>query len=98
MASFRTKRALQHRIPSASDRIYEVGDKVLVWREKAASNYIGEWTWPYSVESVSVDKKIVYIRVPDPSASVPFNLAQVKPYVTPDIASLFPFRFFICVA
>ena len=41
MAQVRIVRALKHNTPSATDHVYQPGDKVLVWREKLDKNGIG---------------------------------------------------------
>ena len=43
LAKLKVKRAIHHNAPPASDRVYQPGDKVLVWREKQFESGIGEW-------------------------------------------------------
>ncbi len=51
MAKMRVARALKHAVPGASDRLYQPGDQVLVWRERQVNNRIGEWIGLFSVDS-----------------------------------------------
>lgn len=87
MAELRMRRALHHDVPPSCERTYEPGDKVLVWREKLIANRIGEWLGPYDVDSVDYDKKLVFIRDTKVGQARPFNIAQVKPYYSPELPS-----------
>lgn len=84
MAELKVKRALHHAVPPACDRSYQPGDKVLVWREELVANRIGEWVGPFEIEFVEYDKKLVFIRDVKIGPARPFNVAQVKPYYTPE--------------
>ena len=84
MAELRLKRALHHAVPPAADRVYQAGDKALVWREKLLANRIGEWIGPFVVVAADDERKIVYIRDTEIGPARPFNAAQVKPYFAPE--------------
>eukprot|EP00171_Calliarthron_tuberculosum_P023324 IDg23324t1 len=84
MAKTRVNRALRHKIPSAADRSFTIGDKVLVWREKQVNHRIGEWLGPYEVDSFEPDKKLVFVRETQIGNARPFNITQVKLYHPPD--------------
>lgn len=79
MAAIKLKRALSYAVRLAADRSYELGDKVLVWRDKIVTSRIGEQFGPFSVLDVDYDKKLVCVRDDTNSPARPFNVAQVKP-------------------
>lgn len=83
MAKLRVPRALRHNIPNAAGIEYEIGQRVLIWREKMVANRIGEWMGPYVVEGVNREGKQVYVKDVEVGPARPFGLAQVKPYVLP---------------
>ncbi len=85
MAHIRLKRSLNHTVPPAADRMYEKNDQVLIWREKIIANRIGEWMGPYIVESYNPEKKLVSVIAGDSGRIKEFNVAQVKPYYTPEL-------------
>ena len=62
MAQVRIVRALKHNTPSATDHVYQPGDKVLVWREKLVENRIGEWIGPYTANSFDENSRIVLVQ------------------------------------
>jgi hypothetical protein len=74
VAERRLLSALQSRVPAAADRIYQVGEEVLVWRERPNS-----WTGPLIIRNM--EEKIVTVYDPATQYSCRFNTAQVKPYV-----------------
>lgn len=80
MARLRIKRALKHNVPRAADIVYEVGQKVLVWREKAVNNRIGEWMGPYVVSGLDRDRKLVFVSDQNGGPPKPFGFAQIKPF------------------
>ena len=92
MAEQRLKRALHHSVPPASDRSYEPGDKVLVWRKKQIAQRMGEWLGPFKVVSTDYAKKLIYIRDADVDPARPFKVTQVKPYLSAETLS----RSFLC--
>jgi len=49
MVELRVKCGLKHAMPSASDRLYQPGDKVLVWKEKQVDSRIGECLRPFDI-------------------------------------------------
>ena len=51
LAQAKVTRALHQNIPPATDRRYQPGDKVIIWREKIVENRIGKWMGPYTVIS-----------------------------------------------
>lgn len=85
MAKLRVNRALRHSVPIAADKPYEPGDSVLVWREKQVNHRIGEWLGPFIVHSFDADRKLVYIQDSKIGAPRPFNVVQVKRYITPEV-------------
>lgn len=88
MARLRFNRALMHNVPHAADTVFEIGQKVLVWREKVIAIRIGEWLGPFAVTSVDRDKKIVLVS--DELAQKPpksFGFTQLKPYISPPNSS-----------
>lgn len=87
MSSIQLKRVLHHSVPSASDRAYEPGDKVVEWREKILKNRMREWLGTYLVIPMNLEKKLVYIRDNVTNEEKPFNLTQLKPYWSPEILS-----------
>ena len=90
MAKMKVSRALRHKTSRGATQTYEVGSKVLVWRERVYANRIGEWIGPFSVVNVDYDAKQVYIRDCDFGPAGPFSLWQVKPYHTPEnVSSVF---------
>ena len=90
MADMRVRRALHHRVPSAADRFYQPGDKVLVWREKVVNHRIGEWLGPFTVMSNDELRKLVYIQDAKIGAVRPFNVVQVKRYLSADYCEEIP--------
>ena len=87
MATMKTRRALHHAVPPSCDRTYELGDKVLIWREKQVSQRIGEWLGPFEVNAVDYNRKLVFVRDVKIGQARPFNVAQVKPYLSPEVLS-----------
>lgn len=77
--------ALRHAVASAADQRYNHGDKVLVWREKLISNRIGEWVGPFDVVESDEEKKLVFVRDVKIGTACPFNVAQVKPNLAPEV-------------
>ena len=87
LAQVRIIRALKHNTPSATDRVYKPGDKVLVWREKLVENRIGEWIGPYTVKSFNEDFRIVLVQQSEDAPQKRYNITQVKPFLGPEEAS-----------
>ena len=83
MASVRLTRALKHKAPSTADIPFEVGDKVLVLREKIVNNRIAEWVGSFTVESFDPRRKVVHVRDVTVRQAKPFGFAQVKRYLSP---------------
>ncbi|PXF40714.1 hypothetical protein BWQ96_09547 [Gracilariopsis chorda] len=78
MAKLRLDRALKQKTPAAADRTYQVGDKVLVRREKVVGSRIGEWMGAFTASAIVEAKNIVYIQDERISAAKPFGVAQFK--------------------
>jgi hypothetical protein len=55
VAERRIAEILKSRVPGAADRVYKVGEEVLVWREKSES-----WTGPFII--TGVNDKLVNVR------------------------------------
>jgi hypothetical protein len=72
VAERRKEEILKSRVPGEADRVYKVGEEVLVWREKSES-----WTGPFIV--TGVNDKPVNVRIEELAYEGRFNLAQVKP-------------------
>ena len=85
MAKALISRAMRHAVPSAADKRYDPGDKVLVWREKVNSNRIGERVWPFDVVDSDEERKLGFVRDVKIGAARPFNVATVKHYLTPEV-------------
>ena len=82
MATLKLKRAFKHNVPPAADIPFDVGDKVLVWREKIVNNLIGEWVGPFTVESFDLRRRFVHVRDVQVGPAKPFGFAQVKNYLS----------------
>lgn len=65
--------ALLRSVPSAADRVYEVGEEVLVYREKEKS-----WEGPMLV--TKIDDEIVTVHDVEDGYEGSFKKHQVKPY------------------
>lgn len=87
MAKLRVMRALRHQVPPSSNSVFEVGESVLVFREKQVNNRIGEWLGPYVVKGIDRDRKLIYVQIKENETPKAFGLAQVKPYFTPTHAA-----------
>ena len=48
---------------------------------------IGGWLGPFEVIATDEDKKLVYVRDAKIGAARPFNIAQVKRYLSPDVVA-----------
>ena len=84
MAAVRLKRGLRHATPPAADYIFEVGQRVLVWRERKVENRIGEWLGPYIAYGTDPERQLVYVQDVKVGPACPFNLTQVKHYREPE--------------
>ena len=80
----RVQRALKYSTMIASDRAFEIGNEVLVWRENAADNRIGGFSGHFKVLGKVHERRMVYIHDCKVDSARPFNIAQVKPYRSPD--------------
>ena len=83
LAQSKVKRALRHRAPPATDRVYRPGDKVLVWREEQVENRISEWLGSYTVVSFESNSKIILIQKSADARYERYNVVQVKPSSQP---------------
>jgi hypothetical protein len=70
----RTTAALAHNAPSSVDRTYEVGEYVLVFREKKI-----KWTGPMVV--VLVEDKIITVKDLESERVSRFSTQQIKPFL-----------------
>ena len=84
MAAVRVQRALRHATPPAADATFQVGQGVLIWRERRVESRIGEWIGPCNVHSVDQQKKLLFVKDSEDGDPRPFNITQVKPYRTPE--------------
>ena len=82
MAHMRVQRALRHQVPRSADTVFQPGDKVLVWRERIVNNRICEWVGPCDVVTVDYSAKIVHVKDTRDGLPRPYNIAQVKPYLS----------------
>lgn len=89
MVILRFNRVLLHNIPQASDALYEVGDRVLVLREKQVDNRIGEGLGPFAVAGIDRERNLVYVSINPPHPAKAFGLAQVKKYLQSEQAAAF---------
>ena len=87
LALTRVNRALKHNTPAATNRVYQPGDEVLVWREKLVENRIGEWVGPYTVKSFDERSRIVLVQKDEDAPHERYNIAQVKPFLRPEAAA-----------
>lgn len=88
MARLRVQRGLRRKVPHAADILFELGDRVLVWREKLKSDRILERTGPFAVIAKDRDKFLAYFCADGSNGPPkPFGLAQVKPYKIPEDSS-----------
>jgi hypothetical protein len=74
VAERRIAEILKSRVPGAADRVYKVGEEVLVLQEKSES-----WTRPFIV--TGVNDMLVNLRSEELAYEGRFNVAQVKPYL-----------------
>lgn len=75
------------RLPSRALQISEknAGAKVFVWREKPISSIIAEWVGPFDMVELDEEHKLVFVRNVKIGVARPFNVAQVKPYLAPEV-------------
>lgn len=76
--------ALTTNTPSSVDEVYQVGDKILIYREKER-----EWTGPHKV--IGTDNDMVYV-IGLYNRPQPFHKQQIKPFIQNPID---PSEFFI---
>ena len=88
LAQVRINRALKHNTPVATDRVFQPGDKVLLWREKVVENRIGEWVGPYTVKSFDENSRIVLVQKSEDAPHERYNITQVKHLLEPETASI----------
>lgn len=62
MVSLILKLALHHAVSPSSDRVYEPGYKVLVWREKMVNNIFTKWLGLFLIYSMNREKKLLYVQ------------------------------------
>jgi hypothetical protein len=74
VAERRILEALKSRVSDSADRVYEIGEEVLVWRERPES-----WTGPYKI--TSIQENIVTIYHSNSEYEGRYNVANVKPYL-----------------
>lgn len=77
VAERRVLAALNKSIPSAADRNYKLGEKVLIYSETSKT-----WIGPYIV--IDCTGRIVTVKTHDNSFRQTFNAYQVKPYYRDD--------------
>jgi hypothetical protein len=81
IAERRIQTALQKAIPAASLNTFDIGDEVLVYREKTDL-----WEGPYKISAL--DDKIVTISIKNEAKR--FSIHQVKKYIAGNMPSSFP--------
>jgi hypothetical protein len=72
-AERRIVQASKSAVPAAADRVYQVGEEVLVYREKEST-----WAGPYADKNI--DERILLVYDPGSNYVQRFNVAQNKPY------------------
>jgi hypothetical protein len=82
VAERRIVQGLKSAVPAADDRVYQVGEEVLVYREKERT-----WAGPYTVKCI--EEKIVLVYDPGLNYVQRFNVAQIKPYFR-DLPDTYP--------
>lgn len=87
MAKIRIHRACRHNVPTAADVTHQVGDEVLVFREKIVNNHIGEWLGPFIVKGIYNDRKLIYVANNDTDSPSAFRYTLVKKYLRPSEAA-----------
>lgn len=87
MAELRIQRDLRYKVPGAAAIVYQIGNQILVFREKQVNNSIGEWVEPDTVKGVDIDRMLVYVQYNDNDPPNAFGFAQVNLYVKPFEAS-----------
>ena len=87
LAQARVERALNHNTPPATDRTYQPGEQVLIWREKLIENRIGEWVGLYTVTCYDAQTKIVLVQKNADSPHERYNSVQAKPFLMPEVAA-----------
>ena len=81
LVAAKAKLALERKTFAVADRIYQPGDKVLIWREKQIEHQIGEYFGPYTVISYdSITKTVLVQKRPEAKYEL-YRSAQIKPYV-----------------
>jgi hypothetical protein len=81
IAERRIQTALQKAIPAASINTFDIGDEVLVYREKTDL-----WEGPYKISAL--DDKIVTISIKNETKR--FSIHQVNKYIAGNMPSSFP--------
>jgi hypothetical protein len=72
--------ALAHNVPSSVDRTYEVGEEVLVFREKEKN-----WTGPMVV--VLVEDKIIIVKDLESKRVLRFSTQHIKPLLQDSLST-----------
>ncbi len=80
LAQARFKCALRHNTPSATEDIFQIGDKVLVWLENLVESRICEWVWPVTVCSYDAQARIALVQEDENPAHERYSLTQVRPF------------------
>lgn len=81
------KRAFSYSVTAATDRLYGVGDRVMIWRDEIISNVIGEWFGLIIVKTFDREKEPVFSCEMPGTKCKPFSFTQVKSYFDPDITT-----------
>ena len=88
LAKVKVKRAIQHNAPPESDRAYQPGVEVLVWREKQFETRVSEWIGPYTAVTTDSRAEITVVQKEAGYAPERFNITQVKPFLRPENADV----------
>lgn len=73
IAERRIAEALRRQAPSGIETVYEIGDEVLVYRERK-----DQWIGPYTI--TKIDGKIVSVQNSSGTYQKDFNVTLIKPY------------------
>lgn len=65
--------------------MFQPGDRVLVWRESTVNHRIGEYLDPFNLTHIDKTKTPMFVQDSKIGAAMPFNMVQVKKYLTPEV-------------
>ena len=90
LTSAKVKLALQRKTPADADRVYQPGDKVLVWHENQVENFVGEYVGPYTVISYDSITKTELVPSECGGKYEMYSSAQISPLITANFDTTSP--------